>query len=82
VGEGLSVVLPKEIHKETSTHSGRAKKFDLDQSFRDATAEGIKDLIRVEKEHGTYESSGRENLIKGLDKHKKDRPELYDKNGK
>ncbi|MDR1432946.1 MAG: hypothetical protein LBI61_01215 [Puniceicoccales bacterium] len=80
--KGLSVVLPKEMHKETGTHSGKAKNFDLDQSFRDATAEGVKDLIKVEKEHGVYENPGRENLIKGLDEHKEAHPEWYKKDDK
>jgi hypothetical protein len=35
------VVLPKKVHKETSTHGSKAKDFDLDQDFRDATADGI-----------------------------------------
>lgn len=61
-----AVVLPKEVHKQTSTHGRKALDFDLDQSFRDATAEGVKDVIKVEKEHGIYESDGRENLIKEI----------------
>jgi hypothetical protein len=77
--ESLSVVLPKEIHEQTSTHGRKALDFDLDQSFRDATAEGIKDTIRVEKEHGIYESGGRKNLLEGLKKGKEKRPELYKK---
>jgi hypothetical protein len=77
--DGLSVVLPKEVHAQTNTYKNKAKKFDLDQSFRDATADGLKDLIKVEKEHGIYESGGRENLIKGLEKHKLEHPKLYEK---
>jgi hypothetical protein len=77
--DGFSVVLPKEVHKQTNTHGRKALDFDLDQSFRDATADGLKDLIKVEKEHGIYGSGGRENLIKGLEKHKLEHPELYEK---
>jgi hypothetical protein len=50
--DGLSVVLPKEVHAQTNTFKYRAKNFELDQSFRDATAERLRDAIRVEKEHG------------------------------
>jgi hypothetical protein len=77
--DGLSVILPREIHQETNTYGGKAKDFDLDQSFRDATAEGIRDIIRVEKDHGAYENPGRKNLIKGLEEHKKTHPEWYEK---
>ncbi|MDR1232928.1 MAG: hypothetical protein LBJ75_01550 [Puniceicoccales bacterium] len=77
--EGLSVILPEKVHKQTGTYKGKAKNFNLDQSFRDATAEGLRDTIRVEKEHGMYESGGRENLVKGLEKHKEKYPELYEK---
>jgi hypothetical protein len=76
-----AVVLPKEVHEQTSTHGRKALDFDLDQSFRDATAEGIRDTIRVEKDHGVYENQGRENLIRGLEKHKEKHPELYKKEG-
>jgi hypothetical protein len=77
--DGLSVVLPNEIHGETSTYKGKAKNFDLDQSFRDATAKGARDVIRLEKEHGIYEGGGRKNLLEGLKKDKEKRPELYKK---
>jgi hypothetical protein len=66
----------------TNTHGRKALDFGLDQSFRDATAEGLKDAIRVEKKHGVYGNGGRENLIKGLKKHKKECPELYKKGTK
>jgi hypothetical protein len=79
--EGLSVVLPEGLHKQTSTYASKAKRFDLEQSFRDATAKGLKDTVRVEKGNGAY-GKGRKKLIEGLKKHKKKFPKLYRKEGK
>jgi hypothetical protein len=78
---GLSVMLTEEQHMETNTYAQKARDFDLKQSFRDATAEGLKDTIRVEKENGIY-IEGRSKLLEGLKEHKGQFPDLYKKEKK
>ena len=78
VDDGLAVMMQKSEHMKTNTYGPKAKSVDLDKSYRDTMANGMKDYIKVVKENGTY-NDVRKQQIDGLKQHKEQFPDLYKK---
>ena len=66
-------------HAKTRTFKGRARHIDLNSTYRAELARDIKDVKRILKEDGMWNSEVKQSILKGLENFRNEFPQLFEK---
>lgn len=77
--EWLAIMMTEGQHAKTRTFKGRARHIDLNSTYRAELARDIKDVKRILKEDGMWNSEVKQSILKGLENFRNEFPQLFEK---